>query len=205
METLPFKTPIEIDAFFSAFIRRCTTEYFFQGENHNFGEVAYVIKGSVCMTADGKVIELYENQIIFHKPTEFHSMRTTCPGTTEIFIMSFNANGSYINRFENSVNLDCNSKHRIFEIIEKLKDIPENPDDIFEPTASLECLLKNELQFRLITNLTENFLISLSTLAANGTEFIKNTETIIYANALKIIDDNIYSRLTVSQLATKSN
>lgn len=200
------ETPIEIDSFFSAFIRSCPKEYFFQGESHDFWEMAYVIKGSVCMTAEDKVIELYENQLIFHKPMEFHSMRTNSTKTTELFIMSFNAKGDYISRFENSIfSLNHDAKHRIFKIIEKIKEVLKNPNDIFEPTSALECLCKNELQFRLVANLTENFLISLSTVGANGTEFIKNTETMIYANALKIIDDNIYSKLTVSELAVKCN
>lgn len=200
------KTSLEIDSFFSAFIRNCPSEYFFQGESHDFWEMAYVIKGSVCMTADDKVIELYENQLIFHKPMEFHSMRTNSSKTTELFIMSFNAKGDYINNFENGIfNLDHDAKHHILNIIEKIKNVLENPKDIFEPTAALECLCKNELQFMSLRNLTENFLISLSTLGVVNTELIKNIETMIYANALKIIDENIYSKLTVAELASKCN
>lgn len=197
---------MNIRQFYSAFVRSCPVEYFFQGESHDFWEIVYVIKGSACIAADNNVIELYENQLIFHKPMEFHSIRTNSNKETELFIMSFSVEDDYIDMFSNCVfNLEHSSRLRLFEIMERLKNIVRNPKDIYEPTGSLDMLLKSQPEFKTLKNLTENFLISLSGIGKVNTAFIRNTETMIYANALKVIDDNIYSRLTVEDLARKCN
>lgn len=195
------ETQININAFFSAFIRSCPEEFFFQGESHDFWEIAYVMKGSVCMSVDEKVIELKENQIIFHKPMEFHSIRTDSTRNTELFIMSFSVTGDYIHRFENSIfNLNHSQRRSISEIVELLK---HRGEEIYNPTDSLELLRIYPLDMTVLKNLTENFLISLSDVGAVHTTLVRNTETMIYADALRIIDENICSKLTVSELARK--
>jgi len=200
------KSELNINAFFSAFIRSCTDEYFFGGESHDFWEFTYVMKGSVCMSVDEKIIELEENQIVFHKPMAFHSMRTYSEKSTDLFIMSFSCVGDFIERFSNSIySLNHSQKASISKIIELLRKENDDPDAIFEPINSLESLLKKPIKFNYLKNLTENFLISLSETGEVSTTLVKNAETLIYADALRIIDENICKKLTVSELAKKSS
>jgi len=199
-------TQFNISSFFSAFVRVCPKEFFFQGEAHDFWELAYVMRGRVCMSVDGSVIELGENQLIFHKPMEFHSMRTDSSLHTDLFIMSFAVSGEFMNHFKNSIfTLNRSQRHSIMAIHEFVKNYDDETEDKFVPTHCLDKISCHPLEFKMLKNLTENFIISLSHEVKTPTNLIKNTETIIYADALRIIDENVYSKLSVDELAKKCN
>ncbi len=195
-----------ISSFYSAFVRVCPKEFFFQGEAHDFWELAYVIKGSVCMSVDDSVIELGENRLIFHKPMEFHSMRTDNNKHTELLILSFSASGEFMNHFENSIfTLNRAQRHSIMAIHEFIMEYDDDSEDKFVPTHYLDKISKKPLEFKILKNITENFLISLSHEVKTPSTLIENTETSIYADALRIIDENIYSKLSVDELAKRCN
>ncbi len=200
-----------ITAFYSAFVRSCKQEYFFQGESHDFWEMAYVIKGSVCMTVDDKVIRLSENNLIFNKPMEFHSMRTDSSAPTELFIMSFSSTGDFTKKFENGVYyLNRTERHSLMSILEFFKScgevkISEFIYDTYLETAFLKNVFKNPHNSQMLKNYTENFLLSLSNPSTNNTMVVRTSETEIYADALRIIDTHIYEKLTIDDLAKKCN
>ena len=210
---LPYivNSDFDITAFFSAFVRKCKEEYFFQGETHDFWEMAYVIKGKVCMTVDDKVIELSENNLIFNKPMEFHSMRTSTDIPTELFIMSFSAEGDFFKKFEDGVYyLNNTEKHSLMNILEFLKSCGEISTDRlagenYLETAYLDNVFSNPIKAKMLKNYTENFLFTLSNPSTNSTKLVTNAETKIYADALKVIDEHIYQKLTVMELAKKCN
>jgi len=195
-----------IDAFYSAFIRECRHEYFFQGETHDFWEFCYVVKGSACMSVDDKVIKLCENQIIFHKPMEFHSLRTDEEKQTVLLIVSFSVKGELINYFaDKTFTLNHSIKQEFSKIINYLKTlcVPENDD--FIPTIYLDKMYKAPASVKFFRNMIENVLITLSDEGATRVQIVKNYETDIYSDALRIINDNLYEKMTVDALAKKCN
>ena len=200
----PYKIePIfDIKEFFSAFIRICNGEYFFSGESHDFWEILYVLKGDVCLTADNKIITLTEGQLVFHKPNEFHSIRTNMDKHTDLFIMSFSCVSKMMKVFENSIfQLTTNQKKELLSIIELLKPDHKQKIDEFISTASLDVIFKSPVKANLLKNRTENFLISMYTSGEVNTQLVNNTETAVYAHALRIIDEHIYSKLMLNELA----
>lgn len=204
----PFEIEDEfsIKAFYSSFVRNCKHEYFFQGETHDFWEICYVIKGSVCMSVDDKVIKLCENQIIFHKPMEFHSLRTDSECPTSLFITSFSVDGDFIQFFCDKIfTLNHTQKNDIFTIINYLRNSGEYINDDKISVRYLEYLSKIPNGIKTLRNYVENLLISLSDTNATRVQLVKNTETDIYADALRIINDFVYDKLTVDELAKKCN
>ena len=68
------KNQIEITAFHSLFEHHFPGDWDFEGESHDFWECVYVIKGDIFASGDGKVYNLSEGEIIFHRPMEFHRL-----------------------------------------------------------------------------------------------------------------------------------
>ena len=66
---------------YSLFMPSYTHEFNFAGESHNFWETLYVLDGSVCVSANEKVYNLSEGDIVFHEPLELHKFYTTSPNT----------------------------------------------------------------------------------------------------------------------------
>jgi len=205
---LPYKIEedFKISSFYSAFIRDCNGEYFFQGESHDFWELCFVVKGSVCLSVDDKVIRLCEDQIIFHKPMEFHSLRTDNNTTTALLIVSFSAEGDFINFFKDKTfTLSHNQKKNVLRIINYLKETCQPQDKEYIPWAYLDILKEKQNGMKLLKNITENLLISLADTHASKPDIIKNSETDIYTDSLRIISNNIYTKLTVNELAKLCN
>lgn len=204
----PYKVidDFKINCFFSAFIRECTHEYFYQGETHDFWELCYVIRGSVCISADDRVIKLSENQMIFHKPMEFHSLRTDQEKNTQFLIISFSAEGEFIDFFrDKTFTLNHAQKQEVAKIINFLKNTyrPQNAD--FIPIVYLKEISKMPTGLKMFRNYVENMLYILSESRESDAQIVKNTETDIYTDALRIINDYCHERLTVEKLARKCN
>ena len=60
----------------------------FDGESHDFWEMVYVDKGSVCVTRDEDEIILSQGDIIFHCPNEFHAIKAY-ESEPNFFVISF--------------------------------------------------------------------------------------------------------------------
>ena len=57
-----------ISRIYTIFEKSYKADYNFSGESHDFWECVYVESGSICVTADSRVLELSAGEIIFHKP-----------------------------------------------------------------------------------------------------------------------------------------
>ncbi len=205
---VPYKVNdcLKLECFYSAFLRDCKHEYFFQGESHDFWEICYVVEGNVCVLADEKIIRLSQNQMIFHKPMEFHSIRTDNTVPTSFLIISFSAKGELMDFFKNKTfSLNHTQKLEVFKIINLLKSIHPAVKDEVHYTFYIEHLLKTKNGLNFLKVYLENMLYSLTESELHTAQVIKNDETDIYTEALRIINDCLNERLTVSQLAGKCN
>lgn len=66
-----------------------TKDYIYHGESHDFWEMVYVDKGEIIATADTKDITLCQGEALFHKPMEFHKLRSNGISAPNVFVMSF--------------------------------------------------------------------------------------------------------------------
>lgn len=94
---------ISIEEIYSFFDMDYQENYDFCGETHNFWECVYVSEGEICVTADERVYNLAQNQIIFHKPMEYHKFRVTSRGGATLVIFSFSLSGALSGYFADKV------------------------------------------------------------------------------------------------------
>ena len=83
---------VEIMSLYTAFEIQFHKNYSFDGESHDFWEIVCVTDGKVGITADNDVYTLESGQMIFHKPMEFHRIRSEGGTTPTVAIFSFSAN-----------------------------------------------------------------------------------------------------------------
>lgn len=72
----------------------------YKGESHNFWEMVYVDKGQVEIKTDNETHILGQEEILFHKPNEFHSIKSY-NSSPNFFVLSFECNSPQIKSFEN--------------------------------------------------------------------------------------------------------
>lgn len=76
-------------------------DFIFGGESHDFWEIVYADRESVICTADSRVINLKEGELLFHKPGEFHSLAANGIASPSIYILSFVCKSAAMKFFEN--------------------------------------------------------------------------------------------------------
>jgi AraC-like DNA-binding protein len=76
--------------------------YVFSGEKHNFWELVYIDQGEAEIGAGKDVQQLYQGQLLFHKPNEFHSIWANYARGTNIFVISFACSSAAIRAFRGS-------------------------------------------------------------------------------------------------------
>ena len=69
-------------------------DFIFEGESHPFWELVYVKEGSVGISADERIYNMTEGDIIFHKPMEFHRIWATESTSPHICILTFEIEGN---------------------------------------------------------------------------------------------------------------
>lgn len=94
---------VEIDGIYSLFKIHYKNGFHFPGEAHDFWEFLYVLKGSVCVTADERMYNLSEGEIIFHKPLEMHKISVEEEHGATLLIVSFNLTGTMTHYLQDKV------------------------------------------------------------------------------------------------------
>lgn len=77
------------------------SNFFFEGESHNFWELICVDKGEVKVIADQTCTILKRGDITFHKPNEFHAVNATGEVAPNLVVISFQCDDSTMDFFEN--------------------------------------------------------------------------------------------------------
>ena len=103
---------IRIDRMYSFFTTYYKNTYTFNGESHDFWETAYVISGSICVSANENVYNLEEGDIIFYEPLVMHKYYTTSPNT-KLLIFSYDLEGNIAEFF----------RHKVFHLNKQQKGI----------------------------------------------------------------------------------
>lgn len=188
---------IKIKSFVSAFEATYRGGFDFKGENHNFWEFVYVIDGIICVTADDRVHTLKTGDIIFHKPMEFHKLKTINQKNATLLIMSFYLEGDSVDYFENAVfSLNRDSQDKIEQIVTFLrKNKPEEHKNNYLFTLKNDPVLIQET-----ANYTELFLISLLSSDVK-TKGVTTRSAMVYKKIINVMKENVEKNLTIDELA----
>ncbi len=156
------KTDIKVNYFVTFHYFEYSNRYFFKGERHNFWEFLYVDKGEVFVRTDTDFHQLHQDQIIFHKPNEFHSVE--CNGITSpcLAVIAFDCQSPKMNFFKNKViNITNKTKELLSFIINEAKKVytTDLSDPYYKKLEESETCPFGSQQ--LIKNYFEAFLIEL--------------------------------------------
>lgn len=91
----PVKNLISVGSFYTVHYFDYGRKFSFEGESHNFWELVYVDRGSVTIVADDKQYELSRGEAFFHKPNQFHSIRTVEFASSIIVTFSLSGETSF--------------------------------------------------------------------------------------------------------------
>ncbi len=146
-----------INSINSAFIRDAHENFYYDGEMHDFWEMIYAKSGSITVSEDEKIYELYEGQAIFHKPMEFHRLRSKKGQKAELVIISFSAEGDLIEPLGNGLfEFNLYLREMLFDTLRQitsafdcsgipLKESGKNPIEEKLSFSKLEALLLSVL------------------------------------------------------------
>ncbi len=184
-------------------------DFHFEGESHNFWEMVYADKGRVRIKAGTREFFLESGEVCFHKPNEFHSISGDNITSSEVFVISFVCSSSAIDFFKNKhTRVPTALKKHISLIMEESKRTFE-----LMPVTGISLNIKEDALpggQQLIRIHLEEFLILL--MRAESEE--KNTrlfptkesmENHIVAEMISVIEDNIYNRISVSDICERLN
>lgn len=102
-ERLRIEPNLWVEAFVSYFEHEYSSDYSFEGELHPFWELVYVAEGRIGVTAGERVLELGANQVIFHKPMEFHRLWSVGGTSPRLVISAFEAGGEDMKLLEQGI------------------------------------------------------------------------------------------------------
>lgn len=95
--------PICIDGLVTVHYFEYSSHYAFGGESHDFWEFLYVDKGEVIVGAQNASHNLKKGQIIFHKPGEFHTVKSNGVVAPNLVVASFVSKSEAMAFFENKI------------------------------------------------------------------------------------------------------
>lgn len=188
--------PVNIISLNHCFAPSYSSDFYFSGERHDFWECVFVVEGKVGIAEDEKIYELSKNDIIFHKPMEFHriwSSSGTCP---KLIISSFTADGFGLDSLSEGVfSLDKTAALLLFEASEiAIKSIINQPD------------WKNDyISQQLFANKLESMMLYiLSGIKASLNENNSTTAN-NYKKIITIMNNNLDKPLTINELSRLTN
>lgn len=196
----PIKERIKITQINTFFKLPCVDNYEFSGESHNFWEMMYVIRGSLCVSADERVYNLSPGQIIFHQPLELHKFYVTEKGGAEILVMSYLAEGRLRDFFREKVFLLNGEQQQILSDLVSYAEShacdTERIYDRYLPAFQTEDLYSQKVSLsvqQLMLSLAEN---------SNITPLPDGEDSAVFTKAVQYMNDRIYENCSVEEIAS---
>ncbi len=194
---------IGITEMFSFFTYNYKSSYKYAGETHNFWECVYVLKGSICVSADERIYNLSQGEMIFHKPYEFHKFHITDKSGATLLIFSFSATGSLCSFFENKVfSLNGQQREMLEELIAFAKKTAPRNDDSYKMYLH---------EFKKSKTYSQNVTISICrlflSLFENGNTLssYKSDDAQVFEKTIKYMRSKIYENPAVDEFAQNAN
>lgn len=192
-------------------------DFTFPGESHDFWEFLCVDKGEVNVLAGKKFHSLKKGDIIFHRPNEFHNVKSNGLIAPNLIVMSFACNSPVMTFFEEKI-LKVGEPERLLlaQIIQEAKHIfAGRLDDPYQeelirsdcPRFAGEQLIRIYLEHLLIELIRHN-MAEAAPPSANRPAFTKSmkqkADGMLFAQILEYMEDHVHESLTIDNIC-KSN
>ncbi|MDP4133734.1 MAG: AraC family transcriptional regulator [Bacillota bacterium] len=155
---LKLSTVLNVTKIVTTFYFELPKNYIFKGESHNFWEILYVDSGEINARAGGSEYHLKQGDIIFHKPNEFHNVRSACDTAPNVFIITFDCKSRAMDYFKGHHFTLSDDAKNILALIMK-----ECQETFSYNTQTGIYVLKNSTfgGMQMVKNLLEQFLIKM--------------------------------------------
>lgn len=200
---------ISINKIVTVFFHEFGTNFNFDGESHNFWEMVYVDSGVVEITANGKMHVLKEGEIAFHKPNEFHTIRTDEKHTANVFVISFVCSSVAMSYFKGKVlSVPSKFKKNITSILNEIEQ-----SFVLMSSGDFKLEIKENAPIggqQMVRIYLEQFLIMLIRDAQENktAHFFPNKESMenhLISQMIHSIEDHLYSDISVEELCAEMN
>lgn len=181
----------------------------FAGESHNFWEMVYVDTGQVDIRANHKDYQLKQGDIIFHKPNEFHTLKSGNNAAANVFVISFVCSSEAMNFFKGkSLNVPTKLRRYVYMLLEEYLQTFQSMS-----VEDIQLELKENPPIggqQMIKTLLEQFLILLIRNESESQNLRlfpskESMENHLVSQMMHFIDDNLYSNLPVEKLCKEFN
>lgn len=124
-------SPMKVSRIANVHYFEFTSEYQTIDDSHNFCELLYVDKGSICVYSDDYSGILSNNQLIIHKANEIHSLKCNENIFPHVIIIGFECNSEVLNIFsQNPVTLLPTHRKMLADVMKEGMNVFAPPYDI---------------------------------------------------------------------------
>lgn len=128
------KTPVNpvlsVTAFYTVHYFNYGRKFSFEGESHNFWELVYVDRGEATIVADDNQYVLRRGEAYFHKPNQFHSIKTAGYASSIIVTFSLSGDASFFE--DKRVTLSASERASLSNIVSEFSlAFSDKPDEIY--------------------------------------------------------------------------
>lgn len=211
MRECKFSGSLEVECFMSAFEARYNPDFDFIGEYHDFWEAVYIISSKAGVSADDKIYSLSQNDIIFHKPMEFHRIWAIEGLPVNAFIFSFKLSGVLAEKLKNKVfHLSQAQGEAVMTLMREMREI-EIQNSLTGPKAEddklnfLEHWNNSEPINTVIKCRTELLLLDIIKSELSPKEQYISRSADIYRQIIRIMKENLQKNLSVGDIARRCN
>lgn len=153
----PIVRDINIESFVWVINKVRPKSYSFSGEIHDFWEIVFVKEGYAVATGDERIYKLYPGQLLFHKPLEFHQIKTDDNVSAHVIIISFKASGGLMKKLENKcLSLTADEQALYEEVSINIKNAinmfraGDGDSEIYKATSTKAAVMLEEMLIRFI-------------------------------------------------------
>ena len=209
---IDFDHIFSVDKIITIFRMNFAPDFTCEGESHDFWEMVYIDGGDVMCTAGKRRFLMKAGEVTFHKPNEYHTFSGTGNSTATVSVISFECASGEMDYFDGKI-VCLNHEEKTFfhalmteGLLAFEMEVPNDP--------LVQRLNKRENaplgSSQALKNLLEVFLIRLR----RNKEIVPKNERYNYKiggvevsrevkELLDILAENVYGRLTVSDIAAK--
>ncbi len=213
-KSLHLNDVLSIENIYSIHYFEYMSDFSFPGETHDFWEFLCVDKGEVNVFADEMFHSLKKGDIIFHRPNEFHNVKSNGMIAPNLVVISFSCPSPAMSFFEKKV-LQISEPERLLlaQIIQEARYAFEGRlDDPYQkelirsenPRFGGEQLIKLYLQ-QFLLQMIRHYMIHTSPLTPPLAKSVKQkADGAIFSQILEYMEMHVSENLSVAQIC-KSN
>lgn len=208
-----FLTPtIQIERIVTIHYYEYGSHYHFSGESHDFWEFLCVDKGELNVTAGDRDYALSRNDIIFHKPNEFHCLSANHKVAPNLVVIAFFCDSPQMDFFRDKLlSIDNFERGLLAQIILEARNVFLDPLDdpmlkqmhkreVIPPGAEQLISLNLEL---LLLHLLRRYSLPMDLPVAKETIRQKNSDE-LYHRVVEYLTLHLNEQLTLDDIAKGS-